>query len=117
MFVTAVMMALSVVTLQRCFDEGDQKKAYQMVTSFPVPGGTVQQALLANSNGGATYCSPPEIVSSCAGTLNVECFAGSTGPYRFSVDLIRKSVTPVNEAARHLALVSPDGGTGVDGDG
>jgi len=117
MVVTAVMMALSVITLQRCFDESDRKKALQLLLSSPAAGGTVHDALIAAAaDGGAPTCNQPEIVSSCAGTLSVECAAGPGESYRYAVDLVRRSVTPLNARARTLA-VRRDAGTGAGGAG
>lgn len=110
MLMTALMMALSIITLQRCFDESDRKKAYEMVRNWPVAGGTIQQALLSLADGGATYCKPPELVSSCAGTLVVDCFAGDDESYRFSVDLVRRSVGPLNDRAQKVMAAAADGG-------
>jgi hypothetical protein len=110
MIVTAIMMALSVITLQRCFDDSDRRKALQLVWATPISGGTLQQALVALADGGEASCNPPEIVSSCAGTLIVECFAGAGNSYRFSADLVRRAVTPANENARRLLSQAADGG-------
>jgi hypothetical protein len=115
MLVTAVMMAFSVITLQRCFDESDRKKAMQLVLSSPAPGGTVKDALIAAAgDGGIPACSQPEIVSSCAGTLSVECSAGSGEGYRYSVDLVRHSVSPLNANARALAAHVGDASIAAD---
>jgi hypothetical protein len=111
MLVTALMMALSVITLQRCFDESDRKKAMQLVMTAPAPGGTVKDALIAAAaDGGIPTCDQPEIVSSCAGTLSVECSIGPGESYRYSVDLVRRLVTPLNAKARALAESARDGG-------
>ena len=90
------ILAMALIFLQQQFDQGDLNRAIALLMSKP-PGTRWSVAEELNQRAGqrAPQCEP-KILSSFAGTLEVSCFAGPTAPYRFSVDLVQKTVRPVD---------------------
>jgi hypothetical protein len=113
-------LGLMLVYLQQQFDKGDYNRAIEMVSSRE-PGAqwSVLQEMVSRAGSGSPNCEP-KLISSFQGTLEVSCLADGALPYRFAVDLVRKSVTPMDERTRELvaaakqkALTAQD--AGVDG--
>ena len=112
------ILAMALIFLQQQFDQGDLNRAITLLMSKP-PGAewSVAEELNARAGQGAPQCEP-KILSSFAGTLEVECFAGPSAPYRFSVDLVQKAVRPLDLHTQELMGkvqdrtqgASPDGG-------
>jgi hypothetical protein len=116
------ILVLSLVLLQQQFDQGDYRRALQMLAQAPGPGWNVGQELVERSGGSTPDCQP-RLLSSFAGTLEVSCHAGPGDPYRFEVDLVRRAVQPKNSAAKDLLEAvdrrrqgssAPDGGLAPD---
>jgi len=105
MMIGALMIAilgLMLVLLQQQFNQGDYRRAIELVAS-PQLGSkwSIGRELVERSKGGSPDCQP-KLISSFKGTLDVTCYTGESQPYRFEVDLVRRSVTPVNPAAKEL---------------
>lgn len=113
------ILGLALVLVQQQFNEGDHRKAIQLLGSRE--GGShwsIGQELVARSRNGSPDCQS-KIESSFKGTLEVTCSTGEERPYRFHVDLVRRSVEPVDEPTRRLMSevaekkvepAAPDGG-------
>jgi len=104
-FVGALMigiLGLTLILLQQQFNEGDHRKAVQLLGSRD--GGaqwSIGQELVARSKNGPPDCQS-KILSSFRGTLEVICSTGEPQPYRFRVDLVRRSIEPLDEPTRRL---------------
>ncbi len=109
------ILALALIGLQQRFDEGDNERAIALLMSkTPGSAWSVVEELNVRAGKQAPQCQP-RIVSSFAGTLDVHCLAGSA-TYRFGVDLVRKTVNPLDPPTRELiATVSARNGGVVDG--
>lgn len=96
------ILALTLIYLQQQFDQGDERRAVELLLS-KAPGAkwSVADELNARAGTSTPQCAP-RIVSSFAGTLEVSCSAGAPQPYRFSVDLVRKTVQPRDPPTREL---------------
>jgi hypothetical protein len=96
-----LILAFTLVWIQQQFNQSDDRKAKALVgAAKTAQGGTVGEALVARSASGSPDCKST-ITSSFAGTLEVTCRTdGET--YRFAVDLVRKSVHPLDERTRAL---------------
>ena len=96
------ILGLMLVLLQQQFNQGDYRRAIELVAS-PQPGSkwSIGRELVERSKGGSPDCQP-RLISSFRGTLEVTCYTGDSQPYRFEVDLVRRSVSPVNPAAKEL---------------
>jgi hypothetical protein len=113
----AFLMASTIVITESCFARSDQRKAIAIVLA-PGPGGrSLGEGL------GPDACRAL-ITSSCRGAVEVTCSSGGGQPYRFAVDLVRKSAAPLDARTRGLldvalgSMGAPDGGTARDaGDG
>ena len=105
MVIGAIMVAIlafTLIALQSQFDQGDNRRAVELLLSKP-PGDRWSVAEELNARAGAEHptCTP-KIVSSFAGTMEVNCSAGPPPAYLFEVDLVRKTVRPGNEQATEL---------------
>ncbi len=103
--VGALMIAFLVFTLvllQRRYDESDLRKSVELLMAKP-PGAhwSVADELNQRSGSAPPTCQP-RLVSSFAGTLEVRCNTGGESTYRFSVDLVRKAIQPLDEPTRAL---------------
>lgn len=110
-----VLVAIALVSLQRGFDEADQRRAVELLDAkAPGSGRTVREALQARAGGVPPDCAA-RVESSCAGTLELTCRAGPGGPYHFAVDLLRRRVAPLDAAAASVLEATqhppPDGGS------
>lgn len=96
------ILALMLVGLQQQFDQGDYRRALELIAARD-PGATwsIGQELVERSKGSAPDCRP-KLLSSFRGTLQVTCSTGEQTPYKFDVDLIRRTVCPADAAARSL---------------
>jgi hypothetical protein len=95
------ILAFALIFLQQQFDQGDQNRAVELLMARP-PGApwSIAQELDARAGKEPPQCAP-KIVSSFAGTMEVICSAGGTS-YRFSIDLVRKVVQPVDPPTKEL---------------
>lgn len=109
----AAVIALSLIILQRCFDESDRRKAVRQTLTAPVGGRTVGEVLAAIADGGPVGCNA-HIVSGCAGRIAVECFGGPGEPYRYDVDLVRQVTRPIDDRTRTLGAVGADAGAAAE---
>lgn len=96
------ILALMLVGLQQQFDQGDYRRALELITAR-APGAkwSIGQELVERAKGAPPDCQP-KLVSSFRGTLRVTCSTGEQARYRFDVDLVRHSVQPADAAARSL---------------
>jgi hypothetical protein len=96
------ILALMLIFLQQQFNQGDYRRALELVAA-PKPGEkwSIVQELTERSKDGAPDCRP-KLVSSFRGIVEVTCYAGQPSPYRFEVDLVRRSVQPTDAASREL---------------
>ncbi len=99
------ILALMLVLLQQQFNQGDYRRALELVAA-PKPGDrwSIGQELMERSKGAAPDCRP-KLVSSFRGTLEVTCYAADKSGYRFDVDLVRRSVQPADAVSRELIEV------------
>ena len=95
------ILAFTLIYLQGQFDKGDLDRAINLLMSKP-PGSSwsVAEELNERSGPGLDPQCEPRILSSFAGTMEVTCSAGAT--YKFAIDLVRKTVQPVDEPTREL---------------
>lgn len=110
------VLALTLIFLQQQFDQGDHTRAVELLMSKP-PGAqwSIAEELDARAGTASPECQP-KIVSSFAGTLEVRCTTGPEGTYRFAIDLVRKTVLPLDERTRSLiATVQAKMQPSVDG--
>jgi hypothetical protein len=100
--IMVLILGFTLIALQTQFDQGDNRRAVELLMSKP-PGDRWSVAEELNARAGAEHptCTP-SILSSFAGTMEVTCAAGPPPPYVFEVDLVRKSVRPGNEQATAL---------------
>jgi len=97
------ILALMLVLLQQQFNQGDYRRALELFAARQ-PGSrwSIAQELLARSKRGPPDCRP-RLVSSFKGTVEVTCDGTDDGrTYQFEVDLVRKSVHPLNNDAREV---------------
>jgi hypothetical protein len=98
-FVGALMvlvLAFTLVWIQQHFNQGDEQDAFALVGAQKASqGGTVGEVLVARSASGSPDCRST-FISYLDGTLEVTCRT-DTEMYRFAVDLIHKSVRPLDE--------------------
>jgi hypothetical protein len=96
------ILALMLVLLQQQFNQGDYRRGLELLAARqPGSSWSIGQELLARSKRGAPDCRP-KLVSSFKGTLEVTCDTGDGRTYQFEVDLVRKSVRPLNGDAREV---------------
>lgn len=96
------ILGLTLILLQQQFNEGDHRKALQLLGSRDAGASwSIGQELVARSKNGTPDCQS-KIISSFRGTLDVTCSTGETRPYHFQVDLVRRAVEPADEATRQL---------------
>ena len=99
------ILAFSLLALQNKFDEGDLRRAIEMLAQ-KAPGASWSVAQELDWRSGATLAQcEPRLLSSFAGTLEITCRAGATPPYRFWVDLVRRTLTPQDAHAKELLEV------------
>lgn len=105
------ILAFMLLLLQQQFNRADERRAVALVGAAPAgPSRSIGQELAARAGEHPLDCKA-KILSSFRGTLEVACRAGDSAaePYRFSVDLVRKTVSPLGSRARGL-MASPAGG-------
>lgn len=95
------ILGLTLILLQQQFNEGDHRKAVQLLGSRDGGQWSIGQELVARSKNGSPDCQS-KILSSFRGTLEVICSTGEPRPYRFHVDLVRRSIEPADEPTRRL---------------
>jgi hypothetical protein len=87
------ILAFTLIFLQQSFDQGDYKRAIEMISAKgPAQRWSINDELLLRAGSSSVAC-VPRLVSSCTGTLDVTCQLGSQEPYRFHVDLVRKALS------------------------
>lgn len=96
------ILGLMLVGLQQQFNEGDYRRALELIAARD-PGAkwSIGQELSERAKSAPPDCRP-KLVSSFRGTLEVTCSTGEGLPYKFEVDLVRRSVRPADPAARSL---------------
>ncbi len=97
-----VILGLTLVLVQQQFNEGDHRRAVELLGSRePGEHWSIGQELVARSKNGSPDCRS-KILSSFRGALEVTCSTREGLSYRFQVDLVRRSVQPADEATRRL---------------
>lgn len=110
-----LVLAFTLVWIQQHFNQDDERKAIALVgAQKTAQGGTVGEALVARSASRSPDCKST-ITSYFAGTLEVTCRTDGE-VYRFAVDLIRKSVRPLDQPTRALMGVGVHPAHSVQGD-
>ena len=115
-------IAMSVQVLQGAFDNGDRRKAVEIVRRMHGAGNRSIDEVIAMRHGAAvpSLLWTARIVNGCWGRIDAHCYVpGSAGgpkgladsgrstmgaEYIFAVDVIRGRVAPVNEGARLVLL-------------
>ncbi len=96
------ILALMLVALQQQFNEGDYRRALELIAARdPAGKWSIGQELIERAKGAAPDCRP-KLLSSFRGTVEITCSTGERTSYRFEVDLVRRSVRPLDAAARSL---------------
>jgi len=105
------ILAFMLLLLQQQFNQADERRAVALVGAAPAgPSRSLGEELAARAGERPLDCKA-KILSSFRGTLEVACRTGDSTaePYRFAVDLVRKTVSPLDSRARGL-IAPPDGG-------
>jgi hypothetical protein len=105
-WVVALLMAASLVfaliLLQQQFDEGDMRRAVEMLSvKQPQESRSIGEELIQRAGSKPLDCKA-KLLSSFAGTLQVRCVIADEPPYLFNVDLVRKQVNPGNDVSSQL---------------
>jgi hypothetical protein len=95
------ILAFSLITLQQQFDQGDYRRAMEMIAA-PQESWSIGRELMARCTGAAGPQGSPKLLSSFQGLVEVTCRTDEPEPYRFRVDLVRKVVSPVDDRSREL---------------
>ena len=96
------ILALMLVALQQQFNEGDYRRALELIAARdPAGKWSIGQELMERAKNAAPDCRP-KLISGFRGTVEITCSTGEHTPYRFEVDLVRRSVRPLDAAARSL---------------
>jgi hypothetical protein len=114
LIVAALMVAtliLLLVFLQQQFDNGDFNRAIGLLTSkSPGSQWSVAEEMVQRAGNKPLDCEP-KLLSSFQGTLEVTCQSGSAAmPYRFHVDLVRKTVNAMDDHTRELIQTAQEKG-------
>lgn len=100
--VLIAVLALMLVALQQQFNEGDYRRALELIAArHPAEKWSIGQELMERAKNAAPDCRP-KLISAFRGTVEIICSTGERAPYRFEVDLVRRSVRPLDAAARSL---------------
>jgi len=96
------ILALMLVALQQQFNEGDYRRALELIAARdPAGKWSIGQELMERAKNAAPDCRP-KLMSAFRGTVEITCSTGERAPYKFDVDLVRRSVRPLDAAARSL---------------
>jgi hypothetical protein len=100
--VMIAILALMLVALQQQFNEGDYHRALELIAARdPAGKWSIGQELMERAKNAAPDCRP-KLISAFRGTVEITCSTGERTPYRFEVDVVRRSVRPLDAAARSL---------------
>ncbi len=100
--VMVLSLVLAMTALQRQFDDGDHRRARELLAAHaPDARWWVGRELVERAGGGAPDCKT-EITSGFAGLVQLTCRAGEGPPYVFSADLVRQVLTPLDDHTREL---------------
>jgi len=75
--------------LERKYDESDYRKTDQLLAA-PGAAWSLEKELLERNPGNAPHCEK-ELISSFRGLVRLTCAASGVEPWRFEVDLVRRS--------------------------
>src|SRR5262249_33206800 len=96
------ILPLMLVALQQQFNEGDYRRALELIAARdPAGKWSIGQELMERAKDAAPDCRP-KLMSTLRGAVEVTCSTGERTPYRFEVDLVSRSVRPLDAAARSL---------------
>ena len=96
------ILALMLVALQQQFNQGDYRRALELIAARdPAGKWSIGQELMERAKNAAPDCRP-KLISSFRGTVEITCSTDERASYRFEVDLVRRSVRPLDAAARSL---------------
>lgn len=94
-------LAVLLVSLNWKYEQGDFKKALELMHQPAGASWTVGQELVKRAGNVEPSCEY-RMISSFAGTLELVCVAGPGAPYRFGADLVRHLLTANDERTRAL---------------
>jgi hypothetical protein len=102
-FLMVGVLVFALIWLQQRYDQSDHRRAIELLGPRADAGWWIGKELEARNRGAPPDCEAT-ITSSLWGQVQVSCPISGEDAYRFQVDLIRKSVAPVD--ARTAELLS-----------